>query len=329
VVSATALGQGNLTPAPASRACADLPHADHPKTSLSNDKIDAVVFLPDVVNGYYRSSRFDWAGVIGCVSYRGHTYFGEWFPHYDALRNDSITGPVEEFRTDTSEPGYEEAAVGGLFLKIGVGVLRRNSTGPYSFGTAYPIVDGGTRNVQTSRRSVKFTQIIRTEFGYAYRYEKTVELDRHGAVLMLKHKLTNLGAKPIVTNVYDHDFFMLDHRPTGAGMVVRMGFPVTPDKPLATSASVSGDSIVFNRTPEQSDSPQGYLTGYSGRRGEYRILVEDTTTHTGVEQTSRSPLAKFYFWSTPKTICPEAYLHLDVAPGNTQSWEIRYRFKAD
>jgi len=80
--------------------CAEVPHGDHPKALLTNGKLDALVFLPDARNGYYRSTRFDWSGVVGCVSLNGHKFFGEWFTQYDPLKNDSITGPVEEFRID-------------------------------------------------------------------------------------------------------------------------------------------------------------------------------------------------------------------------------------
>src|ERR1700722_11957911 len=80
--------------------CANLPHADHPKVTLRRGKMEAVVFLIDKDNGYYRATRFDWSGVVACVSVNGHKFFGEWFAKYDPLKNDSITGPVEEFRTD-------------------------------------------------------------------------------------------------------------------------------------------------------------------------------------------------------------------------------------
>ncbi len=329
VTSAQAHGQPT-SPQPTA-ACANLPHSDHPGTVLSNGALEAVLFLPDTASGYYRGSRFDWAGVIPCVSYKGHTFFGEWFPHYDPLLNDAITGPVEEFRAPASELGFNDPANQGLFLKIGVGVLRKiddKGDTPYKFGAAYPIVDGGQRTIHTSKRSITFTQILHTTFGYAYRYKKTIVLDKHGAVLSLQHKLKNLGTKPIETDVYDHDFFILDQRPTGPGMIVHLGFPPTPDKPFPTTATITGNDIVFNETPGPRNSPQGYLTGYTGHPGEYSITVEDKTTHIAVEQTSTSPLSKFYFWSTPKTICPEAYIHINVPPGKTQSWTIQYRFKA-
>ena len=91
VASSHAMAQG-------AAGCGELPHGDHPRAELSNGALDAVLFLPAAANGYYRGSRFDWAGVIGCVAYKGHTYFGEWFSKYDPLLADAITGPVEEFR---------------------------------------------------------------------------------------------------------------------------------------------------------------------------------------------------------------------------------------
>ena len=106
--------------------------------------MQAVVFLPDAQSGYYRGPRFDWSGIVGCASLNGHTFFGEWFNRYDPEGNDAVTGPAEEFRHPTSELGYDDAAPGGLFLKIGVGLLRRTDEKPYRFGGAYPIVDGGT-----------------------------------------------------------------------------------------------------------------------------------------------------------------------------------------
>src|SRR5260370_481712 len=129
--------------------CADVPHADHPKALLSNGTLDALVFLPDAERGYYRASRFDWSGVVGCVSYKGHKYFGEWFSRYDPLLNDSITGPVEEFRSNDGAIGYNEAKPGDLFLKPGVGVLRRLDDSPYKFGVPYPIAPSFERNSST------------------------------------------------------------------------------------------------------------------------------------------------------------------------------------
>jgi hypothetical protein len=309
--------------------CSSIPHSDHPSATLTNGETEMVVFLPDAANGYYRSSRFDWSGAIACASFRGHRYFGEWFDGYDPLKNDAITGPVEEFRAaDGSEFGYAEAAVGGEFMKPGVGVLKKIADTPYSFGTAYPIVDNGTWTVKVNRRSIVFTQVLKSRFGYAYRYTKVLELDAHAPVFHLKHTLTNLGTKPINTNVYDHDFFMLDDRPTSAEDEVTLGFAPVAEKPLGDAAEIRGHVIAFTATPDRQHTASGYITGYTGKQGEYSAHLVDKRDGIGILQTSSSPVAKMYFWSTAKTICPELYIAVHAAPGSKQTWDIRYELEA-
>jgi hypothetical protein len=39
-------------------------------------------------------------------------------------------------------------------------------------------------------------------------------------------------------------------------------------------------------------------------------------------------MSRFNFWSPRTTLCPEAYIHLVIAPGQTAHWNIRYRFYA-
>src|SRR5581483_6171335 len=113
--------------------------AEPPQAEISNDSLHLAVYLPDAQHGYYRGSRFDWSGVIAQLEFAGHSYFGVWFPKYDATLHDSITGPVEEFRADNAALGFVEAKPGGLFIKIGVGMLRKPDDKPYSFSRNYPI----------------------------------------------------------------------------------------------------------------------------------------------------------------------------------------------
>jgi len=324
--------------------CAGVPHADHPKALLTNGKLDALVFLPDAKNGYYRSTRFDWSGVVGCVSLNGHKFFGEWFTQYDPLKNDSITGPVEEFRTDdpmgynASRPGepsvrpgaigYQEARPGETFLKPGVGVLRKVDDSPYQFGGAYPIVDVGAWTVKVRKRSVRFRQVLRGPDGYAYVYEKTLTLNKNEPVMTLQHSLRNAGKKTIETYVYDHDFFMLDGKPTGPGMMVHFKFEPKPQGEIGAAVKIEGKDLVYVDALAPRKGVAGYLKGYSDDVRDYDFTVEDTRSKVGVQQTSDHSLARLYFWSTQTTICPEGYIKLTVTPGKTSRWTLRYRFFA-
>jgi len=40
-----------------------------PEAFISNGLINARLYLPDAVNGYYRGARFDWGGVIYDLEY--------------------------------------------------------------------------------------------------------------------------------------------------------------------------------------------------------------------------------------------------------------------
>lgn len=308
--------------------CTELPADSYPHVYLSNGRTDAVVYLPDAEKGSYRASRFDWSGIVACASSNGHTFFGDWAGGFDPMRNDNVTGPAEEFRRLTGEIGYEEAKPGDGFLKVGVGLLKRLNDQPYKFGTLYPILDGGKWTTKVNKRSITFTQVLRTPLGYAYEYTKKVEIDPRRSVLRLTHSLRNLGSKPITTNVYAHDFFMLDNQPTGPGMAVTFAFEPHTETPFPDGlVSMTGKEILFRDTPRRGYSAQGDLTGFTGTPGEYRFHLEDRNTHVGVLQESDSPMSRVYFWSTPKTICPEAYIPIDVAPGQTQKWAISYTFE--
>jgi hypothetical protein len=307
--------------------CSSVEKSAYPKAVISNELVNAVVYLPDAKNGYYRGSRFDWSSVVGCLTYKGHSYFGVWFPNYDPYLHDAITGPVEEFRSGfESAHGYDQAKPGELFVKIGVGVLRKTNDAPYKFSAQYPLVDGGKWTVRTEKSSVSFTQQLKAPSGMAYAYTKILKLEKSEPVLVLEHELKNTGSETIDTNVYNHDFYVLDEGATGPGMVVRFPFTPKAEPGFQNGARIDGKEIVYERELLTGETAQSVLTGYSSQPTDYNFFVENRNTGAGVEQSGNLPLSRVNFWSIRTTICPEAYVHLNIAPGQTAHWTIRYRF---
>jgi hypothetical protein len=328
-------------------ACENIEHADHPKTTLSNGKLTVVIFLPDAQKGYYRSTRFDWAGIIPCVSLNGHRFFGEWFiGAYDPMRNDAVVGPVEEFRIDdgvlghypANSPlltinsqaiGYDEAKPGEAFLKPGVGILKKIDDQPYSYHTIYPVLDGGTWTTpKMSRTSITFRQVLNGRDGWAYVYEKTLTLDANGTGMTLEHSLRNTGQKPIDTKVYDHDFITFDMQPAGPDVVVRFPFVPKPANPLDSALEIKGKELHFAKVLDTGQIASMYFTGYSDKVSDYDITVENVRTGVGVEQTSDTPISRANFWTNGRATCPEIYIHVPVEPGKTTHWKLHYRFFA-
>jgi len=310
--------------------CVPIQPLSAPRATIGNGIVSAVVLLPDAKRGYYRGSRFDWSGVIGCLTYKGHNYFGVWFDKYDPVRHDSITGPVEEFLAADakSAPGYDGAGPGGIFVKPGVGALRRLTEGPYSFATPYPLVDGGKWTVHAGRSQVKFRQDLNTQIGVSYIYKKRLKLESGQPVLAIEHELKNTGTETIDTLVYNHDFFMLDGVPTGPGIVIRFPFAPKADELLQSGAHFQGNQIVFDRELKTGESAFAAITGYGDRSSDFDFVVSDIHSGIGVEESGNQPLSRVFFWSTRKAVCPEGFVHIKVQPGHTARWTIRYRFYA-
>jgi hypothetical protein len=93
-------------------------------------------------------------------------------------------------------------------------------------------------------------------------------------------------------------------------------------------AGIEDKQIVYREELQPGQYVESYLTGYSSKPSDYDIVVEDTRTGVGVEQTGDNAMSRFNFWSPRTAICPEAYHHLVIAPGQTAHWNIHYRFYA-
>jgi hypothetical protein len=301
-----------------------------PRAEISNRSVRAVLYLPDAEHGYYRSSRFDWSGVVASLTYAGHSFFGKWFDHYDPLINDAISGPVEEFRSEDGALGFKDTKAGEDFIKIGVGTLRRPDDKPYSFGRYYNIVNPGMRMVRPQADRVEFEHDLNNGEGYAYVYQKTVRLAANKPELIIEHSLKNTGKKVIDTGVYNHDFYMLDDQPTGPDFRVRFAFEPKAVEGLNDLAEIRGKELHFlkdlRRVNGKGGSVATPLTGYGDTAEDNDFIVENRKLGVGVREIGNRPLSMLYFWSIPTTVCPEAYVHMHIAPGETFKWQITYQF---
>jgi hypothetical protein len=294
--------------------------AEVPQAEISSRFLKVKLYTPDEKHGYYRGVRFDWSGVIQSLTYKGHEYFGVWFPKYDPLLHDAITGPVEEFRGEDGGLGYAEAKPGGLFVKIGVGVLRKPDDAKYNFARSYAVVNPGKRVVRPHADHIDFEHELNDGEGYAYDYKKTVRIAAKKPQLILEHSLKNTGTKVIDTTVYNHDFYVIDGTPTGPEMRVRFTFD-----PQGIP-EVKGKEIVYTKELAKGQSVAGALTGFGDTAASNDIRVENLKTGAGVREVGDQPVSQLYFWSIPTTVCPEAYIKVHVEPGQTFKWQITYEF---
>jgi hypothetical protein len=303
---------------------AKLMSEDVPTAAISNGIVQADLYLPDEKIGYYRGTRFDWAGVVPKLEYKGHQYFGQWFDKYDPKLHDAIMGPVEEFMA----LGFEEAASGGEFLKIGVGTLVRPDGKNYSFAKTYEIKNGGKWSFKRRKQKMEFTHILQDAAGYSYIYKKTLRLVKGKAFLVLEHSLKNTGKKAIETSVYNHNFFTIDQEATGPNVKISFPFNIKAEgKGFGTIAATVDNAIIYNKLlPKNEQVFSSGVQGFGGTAKDYHIRIENIKTKAGVVITSDRPVEKCVFWACSTTSCPEPYIKISALPGQEMKWEIRYEF---
>ncbi len=299
------------------------PQDQFPQTEISNGIINARLYLPDAKNGYYRGSRFDWSGVMPELSYDGHSYFGQWFPTYSPTLHDAIMGPVEAF----VPIGYDEAKVGGNFLIIGIGMITKPDEPKYSFANPYQIANAGTWKVKKKTDHVEFTQKL-DDKEYAYEYNKTVQLIKDKPEMVLLHTLKNTGKRTIETDVYNHNFFVMDNQPISQDYVVTFPFILESEEQGAIAlGELEGNKVIFHK--ELTGNEHLYyksIQGFGTTSKDYDIKIENHKTGAAVRITCDQPISKIVFWAAPKTVCPEPYIHIKAEPGQTITWKIHYQF---
>ena len=299
---------------------------DYPKADISNGVIRAELMLPDPQHGSYQGTRFDWSGIISSLQYQGHEYFGKWYEKHDPKIHDAITGPVEEFRSNDSGLGYEEAKAGGTFVRIGVGTVRKPEEKAYRPYDTYEIVDPGKWTVKRHKDSIEFTHRLRGDNGYAYVYRKTVRLVKGKPELVLEHWLKNTGQKAIDTTQYNHNFFVIDHEAVGPDVVVKFPFTPVATRGFKDRAEIAGNEIQFPRAIEGKNGVFSELTGSKVDVADYDFHVENVKSGAGVHITSDQPLDKVNFWAINTVASVEPYIHLNIQPEKEARWTVRYQF---
>lgn len=329
--------------------------ADPPRTQISNGQITAKVYLPDAEKGYYRSTRFDWSGAVYSLQYKGHEFYGPWYDRIDPTVINwvhqgpeivsgpcsALMGPVNEFAMPL---GWDDAKAGGTFIKIGVGVLRKPDDARYNQYRPYAVLDPGRWTVKKTRDSVEFTQALSApDLGYGYIYRKTVRLTQGKPEMTIEHTLKNTGKLAIHSNVYNHNFVVLDKQPPGPDFLFQVPFQIqlAPRTAPATAANgqsanaggsttppaarpvltrLDGDKVVYLKQLSGQDEAAVLMQGYGNSAKDSQIVIENRKVGAGVRISVDKPLTRELLWSVRTVLAVEPYIAIDVQPGEEFTW---------
>ena len=286
---------------------------------IKNDTLKITLHAPDGEKGYYRGTRFDWAGVFHSIEYKGCNYTEEWFESYSPVMHDAVCGPAEEF----SPIGLDDASVGEPFLKIGVGVLEKME-GPYDRFKLHNIIDPGRRTLCVTENTAVFGHFIDSE----YEYIKEITITGENS-FRISHCLKNTGRKALKGDVYNHNFFTLGLLETGESR--QLDFPFKPEgdwRAEYSEVGFTGSGIRFTRTLQKGES---VFTGNLHESGKglagspNAFALREKQTGRGVDAACSEPMTKAVFWSNHRIACIEPYIDFCVDPGQTLAFSIEYR----
>jgi hypothetical protein len=311
---------------------------DYPQTEISNEQITVKMYLPDSENGYYRSTRFDWSGAIYSLQYKDHEFYGTWFDRIDpevinwvfqeseivSGSCSALTGPVNEFEIPL---GWDESGPGGTFIKIGVGVLRKDS-GIYNRFAPYEVLDCGNWSVRKEDNSVEFIQELSDpNSGFAYVYRKVVLLERDKPRMLIEHSLKNTGRRTIQSNVYNHNFVVLDKQPPGPDFTLKLPFRIQPIRsPGKELAEIRGNQIIFLKQLSGEDEAIALIGGFSDKVSDTEIIIENKKVGAGMRITGDRPLIRDILWSIRTVLAIEPYISIDIQPGDEFTWKNIFEY---
>jgi hypothetical protein len=316
-------------------ACGLIRAEEYPQHVLKVEGFKANVYLPDAEKGFYRGSRFDWAGVVGNIEFAGHTLFTPWLTgKHDPKFNAAIVGPVDEFGNKKT-PGFTEAKIGENFLKIGIGELRKHEDKEYNSLIDYKVVKPASWKIATEGNTIHFNQQVKTDFGYGYTYDKTLTVasgkgstPQKPIVLMtITYRLANTGEKPIETNVFNHNFYNVDRDTVGENYRLRFPFDVTPKEPkerFEEVIAIKGPELTFRKSLERG-SIYSELIGYTSTTSA-GFSIHHSKSHVRMKVIGTAPISLFNLWGVGTTICPEPFHDFSIKPGEKREWSWTYQF---
>lgn len=270
------------------------------------------ISLHNPSDGFYKGTRFDRSGVFDSVLFNGLELAGRWFTGYDPFRHDTVCGPAEEF----TQIGFDEAAPGECFLKIGVGLLKRPDDAPYDRFRLYDIADEGKWSVEASEDAVTFRHRVD---GW-YDYVKEIALTGAGS-FEIRHSLGTLSS-PLSGEVYNHNFWTMGQLAVGPGRLI--DFPFRPDghwRSVYDSVALTQSGVRFSRPLAEGESVyMGDIHELGREEMPYSMALCEGPVK--VEISGDVPVTHTVLWSNHRVACLEPYNRF-CAPCR---WTVRYRF---
>jgi len=158
--------------------------------------------------------------------------------------------------------------------------------------------------------------------------------------LSISHNLTNVGTKPMLTDVYSHPMINIDGnyvQGKGWGATTsgyQLVLPFQPicnlDSNLWRLARIFNTTIYWMTTMNSSDIIYCVFGGNytTVKDNQFTVQFQNNDKFIGVTKIGDNPLEQYRLSSTNGYVAPEAYVNINLKPGESKQWKEVYNFWA-
>jgi hypothetical protein len=263
--------------------------------------------------------RFDRAGFITEVVLDGRHRFCATEPNNLKHPSTGGRGICNEYKMDVSG----EAAPGGYFPKLGIGLFKKEKDEPYSFYNKYECKPYSVSFKREDSRAV-FTTEAQDCMGYAVRQEK--EISVNDSTLTMKVRLENPGQKDIDAMEYCHNFLTINGMAIGPDYVIET--PNLSDRGKGVIEGIfrgCGNGYTFgNYQPEASL----LLPDIKDLRmdGCFSWTMRNNAAKAGIEVEDFFRPGHLAIWQADHMVSFEVFHTIKLKPGESGEWVRRWTF---
>ncbi|WP_299780722.1 right-handed parallel beta-helix repeat-containing protein [uncultured Formosa sp.] len=294
----------------------------YPHTEISNKDMTLTFFLPDRKKGFYRTTHFDWSGLVASLKYKGKEFLKGNQTRQKTNKFTNILGPTEALIEGGL--GYDEAVSGGKFIRLGVGILQKGKESVYdSKHSAYKILDHGTWKIDQGKDWISFTHTLSSDFGYAYIYKKTIRLSNQGFII--EHHLQNTGINVINIDLYNANTFGTDDKIAELPFKIIYPFKLKTENSLSEYVKIEGNEIQFTNTLTDLVVSLD-LKGFEFITPNNKLTIENSELNTGITISSNQPLNRELLFANNKSISTSNIIDVSVPVNDEKTWTTNYFF---
>jgi hypothetical protein len=160
--------------------------------------------------------------------------------------------------------------------------------------------------------------------GYAARERKTLSL--HENHLSIAYELENVGNRVLETHEYRHNFVSIDGHAPGPDYTLQLAQGLAlPDAELPSLLERNGQQWCWKTNVEEAFLCTA-MGPFSVSGAAWQLKHEPTGAT--IRETVSLPIARFGLWCASHVVSCEAFVDIELQPGERQTWTRDYEFIA-